>query len=339
MKLLRKILWPLNLPYFLVIWCRNRCYDLGIFNSKSYEIPVICVGNLSVGGTGKTPMVELLVQMLQTKYRIAILSRGYGRQTKGFILANASASAKSIGDEPFQMAQKFPNITVAVDTNRQRGIEMLQSLHSPPELILLDDAFQHRQVTPSCSIILTPYETLYCDDMVLPAGNLREPKSGAKRAHMVVVTKCPKQLSSPEQQQIKSRLRIRPGQHLFFSTISYSDTIISNVKQRPLEDLGTKKFSLVTGIANADPLVNHLKNLDFKFEHLEFQDHHNFTTQELSNIASKSMILTTEKDFSRLQSIANDQLYYLPISTKIDTPEKFESVLLQTIKKDFNQVV
>ena len=333
MKLLRKILWPLNVLYFLVVWCRNRCYDFGILKSKSHDLPLICVGNLSVGGTGKTPMVEYLVQLFEPKFRVAILSRGYGRQSRGFQLADANSTAKTIGDEPFQMAQKFPNITVAVDANRQRGIEMLQTLNTPPELILLDDAFQHRSVTPKFSMVLTPYSDLYCDDLVLPAGNLREPRSGAKRAQMVVVTKCPDNLHPTEKQQIIERLDINPNQHLFFSSVAYSDTIISKTKQRPLVGLKTRKFTLVTGIANANPLVNHLVKLGLKFEHLEFPDHHDFSKKELSVIASKSMILTTEKDFSRLRFIPHEQLYYLPITIKIDTPENFEHVLLEVVKK------
>lgn len=339
MKLLRKILWPLNLPYFLVIWCRNYCYDLGFLNSKSYEFPVICVGNLSVGGTGKTPMVEFLVQFLQSKFRVAVLSRGYGRQSRGFQLADATSTAKIIGDEPFQMAQKFPNINVAVDANRQRGIEMLQNLNIPPEVILLDDAFQHRSVIPNYSILLTSYDDLYCDDFVLPSGNLREPRSGAKRAHVIVVTKCPEDLNFTEKQQIKVRLNINPNQHLFFSSISYSNVVISKTKQRPLKDFISQKICLVTGIANPKPMLNHLNRMGLEFEHLKFPDHHNFSDKELKIIASKAIVLTTEKDFSRLQVIRKDQLYYLPISTKIDFSNIFENLLFEAVKKNTTEDV
>ena len=225
MKLLRKILFPFNVLYYSVVYLRNRGYDLGVLKSKSYPLPVICVGNLSVGGTGKTPTIELLISLLQSNYKVAVLSRGYGRQSKGFVLVDALSSAKSIGDEPFQIAQKFPKITVAVDANRQRGIETLLALDSPPGIILLDDAFQHRKVTPGLSILLTAYDHLYCDDIVLPAGNLRELRSGAQRAQIVIVTKSPTNLGHLEKQTIKKRLALQSGQQLFFSSIDYDEHI------------------------------------------------------------------------------------------------------------------
>ena len=324
MKLLRKILFPFNALYYTVVFLRNKGYDLGVFKSKSYALPIICVGNLSVGGTGKTPMIELLIKYLQSNYKVAVLSRGYGRQSKGFVRANASSTAQILGDEPFQIAQKFPKITVAVDANRQRGIETLLALDTPPELILLDDAFQHRKVTAGLSILLTAYDHLYCDDVVLPSGNLRESRSGAQRAHIVVVTKCPADIKEQEKEHIKKRLGLSAKQQLFFSSIVYEDNIYSSTETKPLKSIEHKQYTLVTGIANAAPLVQYLRSLGHKFEHLEFPDHHEFSKQELNKISSKSIVLTTEKDFSRLKTLNHDALYYLPITTKMDSQDRFE---------------
>lgn len=324
MKLLRKILFPFNALYYTVVFLRNKGYDLGVFKSKSYALPIICVGNLSVGGTGKTPMIELLIKCLQHNYKVAVLSRGYGRQSKGFVLADASSTAQILGDEPYQIAQKFPKITVAVDANRQRGIQTLLALDTPPELILLDDAFQHRKVTAGLSILLTAYDHLYCDDIVLPSGNLRESRSGAQRAQIVVVTKCPATLTEQEKEHIRKRLALSAKQQLFFSSIVYENNIYSSTEKKPLQTLEQKQYTLVTGIANAKPLVQYLRSLGHKFEHLEFPDHHEFSTQELNKISSKSIVLTTEKDFSRLKVLNHDALYYLPITTKMDKQDRFD---------------
>ena len=333
MKLLRKILFPFNVLYYLVVWFRNQCYDWGLFNSKSYDLPIICVGNLSVGGTGKTPMVEYLIQQLQSQFRVAVLSRGYGRKSRGFVLADDHSTAQSIGDEPFQMFQKFPDTIFAVDANRQSGIETLQTLNAPPEVVLLDDAFQHRKIAPGLSILLTPYGDLYCDDFVLPSGNLREPRSGAQRAQVVVVTKCPVALDQAEQKCIKKRLNLTDDQMLFFSSIIYSDTIISKSESKPLEDLKSQRFTLVTGIANPSHLTGYLQEIGLDFEHLQFADHHEFSESERNVIASKPIVLTTEKDFSRLQSVKHPNLFYIPISIQLFNQEQFESILEDFVTK------
>ena len=332
MKLLRKILFPFNPLYYSVVFLRNKCFDFGIFKSKSYQTPIICVGNISVGGTGKTPMIEALIQQLQKEYNIAILSRGYGRKSKGFVLAKNTSTAKILGDEPYQIAQKFPNVTVAVDANRQRGIDRLLHLDLPPDVILLDDAFQHRKVKPGLSILLTAYDNLFCDDVILPSGNLREPRTGVQRAQTVIVTKSPNNLSSIEKDNIAKRLALHPNQNLFFSSIVYSSEIVSKTDSIFLEELKTKNFTLVTGIANAKPLVNYLKRLNLNFEHLEYDDHHEFSKKELKEISSKSFVLTTEKDFSRLQSLQHKTLYYLPITTQIQDVSTLEKIVKDFIK-------
>lgn len=333
MKLLRKILFPINPVYFLFVWLRNKAYDWGLFKSKSYDFPVICIGNLSLGGTGKTPMVEYLIRLLKSTKTVAVLSRGYGRKSHGFVLADSNSNNNTLGDEPFQIKSKFPSVIVAVDNDRQHGIDCLQALDHPPKIILLDDAFQHRRVKAGFSVLLTPYNDLYCDDIVLPAGNLREPRSGAQRAQIVVVTKCPNHLSNAEKKVIQRRLKLNSNQQLFFSSIVYDNFIYSDQEKESIQKLKNKNFALVTGIANATPIVDYLKHLGLKFEHLSFPDHHTFSKKELELIASKPLVLTTEKDASRLQSLVHKDLYFLPITLELDAFERFETALQNFIKK------
>ncbi|NND52725.1 MAG: tetraacyldisaccharide 4'-kinase [Flavobacteriaceae bacterium] len=328
MKFLRNILIIVVPIYFIIIWVRNVLYDLGIIASRSYDLPIICVGNLSVGGTGKTPMIEYIIRLIQNDYKVATLSRGYKRKSTGFQLAGEGSSAETLGDEPFQFYSKFKSITVSVDGNRRRGIASLLSKSDSPEVILLDDAFQHRKVKAGLNILLTTYDELYVDDMLLPTGNLREPGSGAKRAHIIIVTKCPKSLKTNEKEQLRKKLRVRPHQQLFFSRISYSDFIYGRNTERSIYDLKAMDFTLVTGIANPRPLLDHLKGLDLNFDHLEFNDHHIFSEKELEMIGAKPIVLTTEKDYVRLKdAIQKDHLFYLPIETKLDKGDEFESLI------------
>ncbi len=333
MKLLRKILSPFVPLYYVVVFLRNKLYDWSFFKSKSYEFPLICVGNISVGGTGKTPMVEYLVSILNKNHQLAILSRGYGRVSKGFVIAGLQTTSKAIGDEPFQIFNKFKDVIVAVDSDRQNGLELLKQHHPSTDVILLDDAFQHRKVLAGFNILLTAYDHLYCDDYVLPTGNLREPKSGAKRAQLIVVTKCPENLSELDKTAITKRLNPASNQAVFFSSIQYSDTLISSDSSRALADLKGTYFTLVTGIANPTPLVKYLKNLGLDFEHLNYKDHHEFSISELEFIHSKPLVLTTEKDFSRLNPKAHNRLFYLPIQLTIDKAEEFERLVVSYVKR------
>jgi len=332
-KLLRKILSPFVPLYYVVVFLRNKLYDWSFFKSKSYEFPLICVGNISVGGTGKTPMVEYLVSILNKNHQLAILSRGYGRVSKGFVIAGLQTTSKAIGDEPFQIFNKFKDVIVAVDSDRQNGLELLKQHHPSTDVILLDDAFQHRKVLAGFNILLTAYDHLYCDDYVLPTGNLREPKSGAKRAQLIVVTKCPENLSELDKTAITKRLNPASNQAVFFSSIQYSDTLISSDSSRALADLKGTYFTLVTGIANPTPLVKYLKNLGLDFEHLNYKDHHEFSISELEFIHSKPLVLTTEKDFSRLNPKAHNGLFYLPIQLTIDKAEEFERLVVSYVKR------
>lgn len=334
MKLLRYILFPVVPIYFLVTWLRNKLYDFGLKSSVRYDLPIICVGNLSVGGTGKTPMIEYLIRFLQTDYKIATLSRGYKRSTKGFVIADKNATALSVGDEPFQFYQKFKNVIVSVDADRRNGIRQLLKLHPKPTLILLDDAFQHRKVKAGFNILLTAFDNLFTDDLLLPTGNLREPKSGAKRAHCIVVTKCPDTITANEKAKIINKIQPLPHQKVFFSSIDYSNTINNGLKDFELDMLKGAKFTLVTGIANATPLVRYLKSQNLEFDHLNFKDHYEFTESDIKELKSKSAILTTEKDFVRLQPHFKnaENLYYLPIKIKVDDASDFENLIENYLK-------
>ncbi|MFS4494201.1 tetraacyldisaccharide 4'-kinase [Maribacter sp. 2308TA10-17] len=301
MWLLRKVLFPVSLVYGLVVYLRNRCYDWGVFRSKSYKTPIICIGNLNVGGTGKTPMVELLISLLQEKYKVAVLSRGYRRKSKGFVLANTDSTVNDLGDEPYQIHKKFKNVEVAVDTNRQNGIAILEK-DLNPDIILLDDAFQHRKVKPGFSILLTAFDSLYSSDWYLPTGNLRDSRREAKRADILVITKSPPESSETEHVKIKHKLGPKPHQKTFFSYLDYDRNLQGNGKLKHTDDLKGEKITLVTGIANPSPLIYFLEENGISFEHLSFKDHHNFNAQEIEMIKSKPNILTTEKDFVRLKN-------------------------------------
>ncbi len=311
MGLLRKIAFPFSLVYAIVVHIRNWMYDKGWFASNKYEVPVICIGNLSVGGTGKTPMTEFLIKNLQDTYRLAVLSRGYKRASSGYVLANENSSVTDLGDEPYQMYQKFKPMFLAVDANRRNGIERLMK-EVNPEVILLDDAYQHRKVTSKIRLLLTAYGDLYPDDWYLPTGNLRDAKYVAKNAAVVIVTKCPKELSEKEKEEIRVKLKPTSGQQVLFSYLVYSDVIFGSLTQKPLMAFKGQPFTLVTGIANPEPLVTYLKGLELDFEHIAYNDHHNFTEKEIGYLQSKGPILTTEKDYVRLKGkVVN--LYYLPV--------------------------
>ncbi|WP_179333351.1 tetraacyldisaccharide 4'-kinase [Winogradskyella costae] len=327
MKFIRIILFPIVPFYYLITWLRNWLFNVGFKSSKSYEFPVICVGNLSTGGTGKTPMIEYLIRLLKDEKSLATLSRGYRRKTDGFILADENANADTIGDEPFQFYRKFNNISVAVDADRQAGISKLRSINPQPEVILLDDAFQHRKVNAGFNILLTAYHNLYFNDIVLPTGNLREPRSGANRADLIVVTKCNKDISEGEKKKITSKLKIKSNQQLFFSYVDYAMDVLSESDSKELSKL--PKFTLVTGIANAKPLVDFLVEKGLKFDHLEFSDHYDFRASDIENLESKSLILTTEKDYVRLGDYKSleGKLYYLPIEIKIDNAVQFNAAV------------
>jgi tetraacyldisaccharide 4'-kinase len=315
MKYLRWLLFPFSLLYGMVVIIRNWLYDAGVFKSQKFNLPVISVGNLEVGGAGKSPMTEYLIRLLKNNYKLATLSRGYGRRTKGYLVAPTMSGASiespgtlasQIGDEPAQFKHKFPDITVAVCENRAEGITKLLPDH---DLIVMDDAYQHRAVEPGLSILLFDYTRLSQPHLLLPAGNMREPFSGRWRAQIIVVSKCPLQLSTDEQAMLAEKIKPLPYQQLFFSSIAYQS--FQDMEGRPLDKMIDKDTTifLLTGIANSEPLVRHLNSRTSHIIHHNYPDHHPFTLKNITKLATeylacesqKKIIITTEKDAQRLE--------------------------------------
>ena len=324
MKTLRKLLFPFSMLYGFITWIRNKCFDYGILKSHTFKIPIISVGNIRVGGTGKTPQIEYLINLLKSHKKVAVLSRGYGRNTKGFLMAKNGLTAVNLGDEPFQYFQKFSEIMVAVDEKRVNGIEQLLQLPNQPEVILLDDAFQHRSVKAGLSILLTSFDDLYADDYLMPMGNLREYQSGSDRAEMIVITKSPKNISDELQLEIKNRLKLKSHQQLYFSAISYDKDLKGKNKPLTISKLNNYKVLLITGIANPLPLTQFLTEKGINYQHLKFKDHHHFDEKdilqikyEFNNIAAENkIILTTEKDYVRIFA-GLENCYFISIETII----------------------
>ena len=349
MNFLRKLLFPFAILYGFITSLRNYLFDKGILKSYSFEIPVIAVGNLNVGGTGKTPQIEYLIRLLSSKYKVATLSRGYKRKSEGFVLADADSNAEILGDEPFQYFRKFSNIQVAVDADRRNGIEQLSAQPSKPEIILLDDAYQHRKVKAGFYILLTAYNDLFCDDFMLPTGNLRESRNGAKRANLIIVTKCPADISIEEQERIKgrlvdSRLRGNDKMGVFFSSINYDEKVYSETESLSVREIKSKPKLLLAGIANPKPFFDFLKaDTDDtsqwrtgRSQIMTFSDHHHFSESEIKDIKNKAnerIIVTTEKDFVRLDAkILKRQLFYLPIKSKlVSNQETFDQTILNYV--------
>ena len=333
MKLIRYLLFPFAILYDILTSIRNLLYDKQVFRSVSFDIPIIAVGNLSVGGTGKTPQIEYLIRLLKKEKKVAVLSRGYKRKTKGFVLLQENHTALDVGDEPLQFFNKFSDVPIAVDANRINGIQQLKKLVNP-DVVLLDDAFQHRKVKAGFYVLLTRYNDLYVDDFLLPTGNLRESRRGAKRADVFVVTKCPKHLSAIEQQRIREQLG--RNKNVFFTAIAYAKST-SGAKEVLTDKLYKYEILLVTGIANSTPLLNFLKERKCKVHYLNFSDHHHFTSQEINRIqqrfneltAEKKLLLTTEKDYMRLNGRIED-VSYLEIESKfLNKDEQFNLQIQQ----------
>jgi tetraacyldisaccharide 4'-kinase len=274
-----------------------------------------------------------LVHLLKDDYRVATLSRGYKRKTKGFQLADAFSTAGTLGDEPFQFYNKFKNkVLVAVDANRTNGIKQLKEFDNSLNVLLLDDAFQHRKVKAGLNILLTTYNSPYFIDYVLPTGNLREPRSGAKRANIIIITKCPNTLSETEKSEFIKKIKPKENQYVFFSEIVYSNDILSEETKKSIDSVNN--FTLVTGIANANPLVDFLKKKDLQFEHLNYKDHHEFSQEDILELDKQALIITTEKDFMRLKQYKclKDKLFYLPIKAVINDEAVFNKLIKDFVK-------
>ena len=325
-------LYPASFLYGLGVRFRNQLFDWGWLKSTSFQVPVICVGNLSAGGTGKTPHIEYLIRTLMDQYRVAVVSRGYKRKTKGFVLATAQSSSSDIGDEPYQIKFKYPQVIVAVDANRCRAIDRLLALPEMerPEVILLDDGLQHRYVSPSLTLLLTDSSRMYCFDKLLPVGRLREPIAGADRASVVIVTKCDADINPMDCRVAEVNLSLYPYQSLFFTSIRYAKVtpLFNQQDSYALSDARHScAYLLVSGIANPAPLIAEVKRYATAVEVLNFSDHYMFKQKDFNQIAASfkmidsadKRILVTEKDAARL--VSNPHLpeelkpfiYYIPI--------------------------
>ena len=333
MNLWRILLYPFTPIYWAVVVVRNKLFDWGVLKSHLIPMPSIGVGNLSVGGTGKSVVIDYLISYLKNNHRVAVLSRGYGRQTTGVVVADVNSTASTIGDEPFQFFSKHKNITVVVAEKRISGIKRLKEMNPTVDLLLLDDVMQHRYVRPSQMILTTSYQAPYFSDSLLPLGNLREVKSGAERADILVVTKCPDKLSDEEMNIFGQSLNLKHHQKLFFTKIKYSATVQNKKNKKPLDEL-QPSFLLVTGIANPEPLTEYLMSVQLKFDHLTFPDHHFFSLKDIQTIKKMQkgrVILTTEKDFTRLEPLMKDEnLFFLPIKMEF---------LTQTMKTQFDTLL
>lgn len=329
---IKKWLLPLSWLYGFIVFIRNKMFECKILKQKSYDIPVICIGNITVGGTGKTPHTEYLIELLRSNYRVAVLSRGYKRKSKGFVLADKNSTVGQIGDEPYQIKAKFPEVIVAVDSERQRGIETLLSLPEgeKPDVILLDDAFQHRYVKPSFTILLTDYNRLMTKDKLLPAGRLREPVYYAEKANVIIVTKCPDGITPLDQRLLAKEIQVYPYQDLFYTSFRYGSltpVFAENKEELSLKKLQNKDVLIVAGIANPRPFFRKVKRYVKQAETIQYPDHYQFTSKDILDIKSRlasmaskeKVIIVTEKDAARLLSMDNiDEeirsiLYYLPI--------------------------
>uniref|UniRef100_UPI0039A47C60 tetraacyldisaccharide 4'-kinase n=1 Tax=Ornithobacterium rhinotracheale TaxID=28251 RepID=UPI0039A47C60 len=339
----RKLLAPLSAIWWCVTSIRNLLYKIGFFPVKSFKKPVIVIGNLSTGGTGKTPHTVYVLDLLRRNYRIAALSRGYGRRTSGFIVANYDSNARQIGDEPMLFFHRFKNrIVVSVGENRVAAVRELFQRFAL-DAVILDDAYQHRALKAGFYILLTDYRHLYSQDYVLPMGDLREPRSGAKRASIIIVTKCPPDLSEEEKEKIKRELKLLPEQELFFSHINYSEMLYNVSFNAKISQAADCHALLITGIAKSDDLVKHAESKFVSVKHLKYPDHYDFKPNDIKEIIkaydslpSPKIMLTTEKDYMRLcqEHGIVKKLYYLPISIGIDKPEKFNEIISNYVHKN-----
>ena len=346
-------LTPLSWLYGLGVGFRNLLFRLGVLKSRAFDIPVISVGNITVGGSGKTPHVEYLVSLLLDKMKVAVLSRGYKRKSRGYVLADNESTMSQIGDEPYQMKQKFPTLYVAVDKKRTRGIDILTSDERTKDVdvILLDDAYQHRYVKPGVNILLVDYHRLIIYDKLLPAGCLREPQEGKSRADIVIITKCPKDLRPMEYRVLMKALDLYPYQSLYFTTLVYDDL-------KPVYGKGSIALNslpkgcnvlLLTGIASPKQMQTDLSVYNFNLHQLAFPDHHNFSKKDVRAINSKfaelpspKLIITTEKDMSRIKFIegfeqeVKDNMYALPVRIQfmLEQEENFNNKIINYVRKN-----
>ncbi|MCE5345279.1 MAG: tetraacyldisaccharide 4'-kinase [Bacteroidales bacterium] len=350
------LLYPVSLIYGIITGIRNFLYNTGIFSTVEFHLPVICVGNITVGGTGKTPHTEYLAGLLRENFRVATLSRGYKRKTHGFRIASPSSNVSEIGDEPMQISRKYPDVLVTVDRNRVHGVKMILQEKPDTDVIILDDGFQHRSITPGYSILLSDFERPFTRDHMLPYGNLREHISNMRRADIILITKSPENIPPIQRRLIAKEVDKAPYQNLYFTSLAYKMPV-------PLfEDPGKEKtpldlsvctdcgIVLITGIANPAPLKEYLQKIAGEIIHLSFPDHYNFKEKDIENILTSyknlksplKYLFTTEKDAVRLREFANiaelyrSVFYYIPVGIKFlhDDKDEFDNLIIDYVRKN-----
>ncbi len=349
-------LYPFSALYYIFTGIRNFLYDSGVLKSREFSFPVICVGNITVGGTGKTPHTEYIADLLRKDFKIAILSRGYKRKSSGFRFADQGSSSRDIGDEPLQMHRKLQGVTVAVDSNRVRGVETIMKERPDTGVIILDDGFQHRRINPGFSIILCDYSRPMIKDHLLPYGNLRESIHGMNRADIILITKSPEDISPIQRRIMVKEINKRPYQNLYFTSIRYEKPVNVFTGSEPDKDImdetcaENRGIVLVTGIANPEPLYSHLAKKAGEIIHLSFGDHHRFTEKDIRKIteawtslnSKEKYLLTTEKDAVRLREFANFAepirtfFYFIPVGINFlnDDREEFDNIMIDYVRKN-----
>ncbi|HPC99194.1 MAG TPA: tetraacyldisaccharide 4'-kinase [Bacteroidales bacterium] len=352
------LLWSVSIIYGMVTGLRNFLYNTGVLSSREFSLPVICVGNITVGGTGKTPHCEYLIDLLKDRFRVALLSRGYRRKTNGFVMARPASGAAEIGDEPAEIKARFPDVTIAVDGNRTRGIENILREKPETEVIILDDGFQHRRITPGLSILLTDYGRLMIHDHLLPYGELRESLRNMSRADIILVTKCPPDLSPIQRRIVVKDMKKAAYQKLYFTTYKYGNPlpvfksgIYSGDDSGSYEQKNISGVLILTGIANPAPFNEYVETMFTKTRKLNYPDHHNFGEEDLKRIdaelaglpAGRRLILTTAKDAVRLRELTGlitDELkkifYYIPVQVDFlnDDRDEFNRLITEYVRKN-----
>ena len=340
MKWYNWILFPISLVYWIITSIRNIFFEIGIFKENKFNIPIIGVGNITVGGTGKTPHSQYISELLQKKFKIAILSKGYGRKTKEFKYVNINSNCNEVGDEALQMKKNLPKEIVAVDHKRVNGLNKIMKEHPSVNCIILDDAFQHRSVKIGFNILLCDYNNPIYKDYMMPVGLLRESKKGIKRADCVVISKCPENLTLEESNRIKKKLKFT--KEVFFSKVIY-DKIVSLNGNKTIKKSSIKKVLLVTGIANSSPIIEYLEKLNIQIKHIKYKDHFHYQKKDINKIIdiykreiSEIIILTTEKDAQKMkvfEELSKFPVYYLKVSIDfIRNKDKFEEKILKYVK-------
>ena len=336
------LLIPLSFIYGSITRIRNLLFDFGIFKEKTHPIPVICIGNLSVGGAGKTPHTQYLLNLLKINYTVAVISRGYGRKNSKLQSVEITSKAFEVGDEPLQLKQNNPECLVLVEKNRNKGVLHILKYFPKTEIILLDDGYQHRWIKAGFNILVTPFYSPYYNDFLMPFGKLREGEKGATRANAIIFSKTPENTNTTLKKGMQERLNLFSHQKAYFSVIEYHKFRCIN-NNTELEGNNPYNITLVSGIANANPLIKYLKEKGHIMNHLKYSDHHNYTSNDIDDIlvkynaekSTKKLILTTEKDATKLKQFSphfkDVNFYYIPIEIKIEQSEKFKKQIIDYV--------